>query len=111
MGMGVSPRGEARGHLAWLLASEVTGTAGAGLQRGRAARAERERERGCAKWDGGASASVGDAQKGARVHGLVTWPGISACVRECARVCPWWGAGKAELTGGPMAYRERTGTR
>jgi hypothetical protein len=27
------------------------------------------------------------------------WPGISACVRKCARVGPRRGAGKAELTG------------
>jgi hypothetical protein len=78
----------------------VTGTAGAGLRRGRAARVERERERGCAKWDGGASAGVGGAQKGDGVRGWATWSGISACVRECARASPRRGAGKAELTGG-----------
>jgi hypothetical protein len=61
----VSPWGEARGRLAWRLASWVTGTVGAGLRGGRAAKAERERERDCAKWDGGASAGAGGAQKGA----------------------------------------------
>jgi hypothetical protein len=55
--------------------------------------AERERGRGCAKWDEGASAGVGGAQKGARVRGRATWPEISVCVRECVRE-------KAELTGG-----------
>jgi hypothetical protein len=34
------------------------------------------------------------------VHGRATWPGISACVRKCARAGPRRGAGKAELTGG-----------
>jgi hypothetical protein len=47
----------------------MTGTAGAGLRRGRAAWAEREREQACAKWNGGASAGAGDAQKGDRVRG------------------------------------------
>jgi hypothetical protein len=80
MGIGVSPRGEARGCLAWLLAGKVTGMAGAGLRRGRAARAERARERAYAKWDGEASVGAGGAQKGAGVQGRATWPGISACV-------------------------------
>jgi hypothetical protein len=30
----------------------------------------------------------------------VTWPGISTCVRECARAGSRWVAGKAELTKG-----------
>jgi hypothetical protein len=96
MGTDVSPQGEARGRLAWLLASWMTGTAGAGLSRGRAARAERERERGCAKWDEGASAGASGAQKGAGVRGQATWPGISACVRKCARAGPRLVVGKAE---------------
>jgi hypothetical protein len=33
------------------------------------------------------------------VRGRATWPAISACVRECARVGPRRGVGKAELTG------------
>jgi hypothetical protein len=44
----------------------VTGTTGAGLRRGRAAKVERERERDYAKWGGEASAGAGGAQKGAR---------------------------------------------
>jgi hypothetical protein len=47
----------------------MTGTTGAGLWRGRAAWAEHERERACAKWNGGASAGASGAQKGARVRG------------------------------------------
>jgi hypothetical protein len=43
MGTDVSPRGEARGRLAWLLAGWMAGTVGAELRRGRAARGERER--------------------------------------------------------------------
>jgi hypothetical protein len=95
MGMGVSPRGEARGGLAQLPTGYMTGTTGAGLRRGRAAWAKRERERGCAKWDREASAGVGGAQEGKRegrardvgerrgqvrpgVCGRATWPGISA---------------------------------
>jgi hypothetical protein len=50
------------------------------------------------KWNGGASAGAGGAQKGARVRGQATWLGISACVCECTRVGPRRGAGKAELT-------------
>jgi hypothetical protein len=69
----------------------MIGTAGAGLRQGRAARAERERERACEKWDGGASAGVGGAQKGARVHGRATWTRISACVHAC-----WSTAGHGE---------------
>jgi hypothetical protein len=65
MGEDVSPRGGARGRLVWPPTSYMTGTAGASLRRGRAAWEERERGRGCAKWDGGASAGVGGAQKGA----------------------------------------------
>jgi hypothetical protein len=65
MGMGVSPWGEARGRLARRLAGWVTGTAIAGLRRGRAAKAEQERERDCAKWVREASAGVSGAQKGA----------------------------------------------
>jgi hypothetical protein len=72
----------------------VIGTAGAGLRRGRVARAERERGRACAMWDGGASAGAGRAQKGARARGQATWMGISACVRAGPR----WIAGKEELT-------------
>jgi hypothetical protein len=77
----------------------MTGTMSAGLQRGRAAWAERERERACAKWNGGASVGAGSAKKEAGMHGRATWLGISACVRECVRVGTRWGAGKAELTG------------
>jgi hypothetical protein len=84
----------------------MTGMAGAGLRQGRAAWAECERECGCAKWDG--EASAGGAQKGARVRGRATWSGISTYVRECARAGPRWGAGKAELTGwSRSAVRER----
>jgi hypothetical protein len=39
----------------------MTGTAGAGLQRGRATSAKRETERGYAKWDREVSAGAGDA--------------------------------------------------
>jgi hypothetical protein len=88
MGMGVSPRGGARGGLAWLPADWTTCTTVAGLRRGRAAWAERERGRGCANWDGGASEGAGGAQKGAGVHGQAMWPGISAYMRECARAGP-----------------------
>jgi hypothetical protein len=51
------------------------------------------------KWNGGVSAGAGVTQKGARVRGRVMWPGILACVRECVRVGPRRGMGKAELTG------------
>jgi hypothetical protein len=47
----------------------------------------------------GGSAGAGSAKKGAGVHGRATWPGISVCVRECTRVGPRRGAGKAELIG------------
>jgi hypothetical protein len=67
MGTGVSPWGEARGRLARRLAGWVTGTTGVGLRRGRATKAEHERERDCAKWD--KEASAGGAQKGARGMG------------------------------------------
>jgi hypothetical protein len=108
MGMGVSPRGGARGGLVRLPAGWMTGTMGAGLRRGRAARAERERERDCVKWDGGVSVGAGGAQKGAGARGRASWLGISACVHECARVGPRRGAGKAELTGRSHgAARER----
>jgi hypothetical protein len=43
MGMNISPRDRARGGLSWLLVDWVIGTAGVGLRRGRAARAECER--------------------------------------------------------------------
>jgi hypothetical protein len=39
-------------------------------------------------------------KKRAGVRGQATWPGISACVRECARAGPRRDARKAELTGG-----------
>jgi hypothetical protein len=69
----------------------VTDTAGAGLWRGRAARAERARERDCAKWDRGASAGVGGAQKGAGgVGGRCGRGSWRACVR--ARVLVHGGA-------------------
>jgi hypothetical protein len=77
----------------------VTGTAGAGLRRGRLAWVERERERACTKWNGGASAGADGAKEGVGVRGRATWPRTSVCVRKCARVGPRWGAGKAELTG------------
>jgi hypothetical protein len=68
----------------------------------------RERERADAKWDGKASAGAGGAQKGARVRGRATWPGISACVLECTCAGPQRVAGKAELTGVPRrSKRER----
>jgi hypothetical protein len=41
----------------------------------------------------------------------MTWPGILTSVRECTRASPRQVAGKAELTGGSMAQRERTGAR
>jgi hypothetical protein len=69
----------------------MTGTTGAGLWRGRAAWAERERERACAKWNRGASEGEGGAQKGAWVHGRATLLGISVCVREC-----WSTSGRGE---------------
>jgi hypothetical protein len=84
-------------------------TRSSGAGRARERERERERERGCAKWDGGASAGAGGAQKGAGVRGRATWPGISACVRECVRAGPRRGAGKAELTGGPTVQREGAG--
>jgi hypothetical protein len=74
VGMGISPSGEARGRSPRLLAGWMIGTGGAGLRRGRAARAEHERERACTKWDGGASAGAGGAQKGVGVRGRATWP-------------------------------------
>jgi hypothetical protein len=58
--------------------------------------ADRKRGQGYAKWDGGASAGAGGAQKGDGVRGWATWPGISACVRVCWSTA---GAVKAELTG------------
>jgi hypothetical protein len=85
----------------------MIGTAGAGLRRGRAARAERGRERGCAKWGGGVSAVVSGAQKGARARGRASCLGISACVRECARAGPRRGTGKAKLTRGVPRRSER----
>jgi hypothetical protein len=88
MGTSVSPRGRARGGLARLPAGWTTGTAGAGHRRGRAAWAERERGRGCAKWDGEASAGASGSKKGAGVCGRATWSGIWACVRECVRLGP-----------------------
>jgi hypothetical protein len=80
MGTGVSPWGEAQGRLARCLADWVTGMAGVGLRRGRAAKAERERERDCAKWDGGVSAGAGGAQKGAGGVG-------GRCGRGSRRTC------------------------
>jgi hypothetical protein len=59
------------------------------------------------KWDGGASAGVGGAQKGAGVRGRPTWPRIQACVRAAG---PRRVVGKPELTGGPMVQRERERT-
>jgi hypothetical protein len=73
----------------------MTDTAGADIRRGRAARAERERERGCAKWDGAVSAGASGAKKEVGARGQASWPGISGCVRECARAGPRRGAGKA----------------
>jgi hypothetical protein len=84
----------------------VTGTAGAGLRRGRTARAEREREQASAKWDGGASASASGAQKGAGVRGRATWPGISACVRASCWYMVGLGEGRTDR-GGPTTQRER----
>jgi hypothetical protein len=89
----------------------MTDTAGVDHRRGRATWAEHERERGCAKWDEGTSAGAGSAQKGVGLRGRATWPGISACVRECERASPRRGKGKAELTGrshGAARERERT---
>jgi hypothetical protein len=76
----------------------MTGTAGAGLLRGRAAWAERERERACAKWNGGASAGAGGAKKGAGCVGGRLGRG-SRRVRECVRVGPRRGVGKEEVIG------------
>jgi hypothetical protein len=101
IGTGVSPWSGARDGLAWLPVDLTIGTAGAGLRRGRAAWAERERGQGCAKWDREASAGAGDAQKGAGVRGWATWPGISACVRECARAGPRRAWGRRSRQGGP----------
>jgi hypothetical protein len=84
MGMGVSPWGEAQGRLARCLAGWVTGTAGAGLRRGRATKAERERERDCVKWDREASAGAGGAQKGAGGVGGQRGRGSR---RTCASAC------------------------
>jgi hypothetical protein len=47
------------------------------------------------KWDRGARAGAGGAQKGARVRGQATWPGISAGVRAS----PQRFTGKVKLTG------------
>jgi hypothetical protein len=41
--------------------------------------------------------------------GRVTWPGIPANVRECARAGPRWVAGKAELTGGSHVTTRESG--
>jgi hypothetical protein len=90
METGVSPRGEAWGRLARLLVGWMTGTTGTGLQRGRAAKAERERGRACAKWDGGAM--CWRCSKGSWLRGQATWSGISACVRAC-----WSMAGSGEV--------------
>jgi hypothetical protein len=94
MGEGVSPWGGARGGLTRLPADWTTGTASAGLRRGPTPWTERERGQGCAKWDGGARAGAGGAHNGARVRGRATWPGISVCVRECARASPRWVRGR-----------------
>jgi hypothetical protein len=68
----------------------------------------RARERDCAKWDRGASAGVGGAQKGAGGRGRAMWTGIMASVREGACASPRRGAMKAELIGGSHgAARER----
>jgi hypothetical protein len=87
----------------------MTGTAGAGLRRDRAAWVERERERGYAKWDGEVSAGAGGAQKelGAWAGDMAEDPG------ERARLHARWstaGAGKAELIAQSHgAARERAG--
>jgi hypothetical protein len=96
METGVSPRGEAWGRLARLLVAWMTSTAGTGLRRRRAARAERESGRACAKWDGGASAGAGGAQKGAGCVGRRRGRGSR---RACVHASPWRVVGKAELTG------------
>jgi hypothetical protein len=71
------------GRLVRLLAGWMTGTVGASLRRGRAARAECERGRACTKWDGEASAGAGGAQKGARgawAGDVARDLGVRACV-------------------------------
>jgi hypothetical protein len=108
MGTGVSPWGKARGRLARRLAGWVTDTAGAGLRRGRATKAERARERLC-EMGRGSECGCGRCSKGSWGRGRATWSGIWTSVRECARAGPRRVAGKAELTGVPMAQRERTG--
>jgi hypothetical protein len=66
--------------------------------RGRAARAERTRERAYAKWDGEASAGAGGAQKGVGcVGGRRGRVSRRACVHAAG---PRRVAGKADLTGG-----------
>jgi hypothetical protein len=85
MGMGVSPWGEAQGCLVRRLVGWVTGTAGAGLRRGRAVRVERERERDCAKWDGDASVGAGGAQKGATGVGGRTCTSLRVLVHSGSR--------------------------
>jgi hypothetical protein len=65
----------------------MTGTAGAGLCRCRAAWAERERERTCTKWNGGASAGAGCAQKEVGCMGGRRGQGSRrACVSACVLV-------------------------
>jgi hypothetical protein len=72
----------------------MTSTAGVGLRRGRATWAERERERACAKWNGGASAGASGAQKGAGGP----WAGdVARDLGVCARVHAFWSmAGRRE---------------
>jgi hypothetical protein len=88
MGMGVSPRGGARGGLERSPASWMVGNAGSGLRRHLATRAERERGRGCVKCGEGRVWGTGGALK----RELGAWAGVVAeklgDVRECARAGP-----------------------
>jgi hypothetical protein len=47
------------------------------------------------KWDMGASAGAGGAQKGTGVRGQATWPGISTCARWSTVVHGEGGADRA----------------
>jgi hypothetical protein len=87
----------------------MTETAGAGLRRGRAAWVEHERERGCAKWDGGASAGAGGAQKelGAWAGDVAEEPGE----RARALVHGGRGEGGADRAVPRHSERERAGAR
>jgi hypothetical protein len=86
--MGVSPWGESQGRLARRLVGWVTSTAGVGLWRGRAAKAEHERESETVRNGTGERVQVRALLKRELGGGRATWPGILGSVRECARAGP-----------------------